>query len=157
MYRPHSPSSKVNWININMSLKIAFYRAKYGTLSDKLFALSSWSKYSHCEIVFPDGMCASSSPRDGGVRLKNIRLGRKWDVFALNSHPPTETIRYWFNINDGLPYDRIADIGAILNLNVGSFDKMPGAYMTALCLGVDPIVTPGRLFRKLVKLGMING
>lgn len=48
--------------------------------SDILGRLVCWwtqSEYSHCELVV-DGICYSSSVRDGGVRSKRIDLSKPW-------------------------------------------------------------------------------
>ena len=53
-----------------MKAKIAFYKAK-GDIVDKAIRLWTRSKYSHCEIVIGENWY-SSSPRDNGVRAKQI-------------------------------------------------------------------------------------
>ena len=53
-----------------MKAKIAFYKAK-GNIVDKAIRLWTRSKYSHCEIVIGENWY-SSSPRDNGVRAKQI-------------------------------------------------------------------------------------
>jgi hypothetical protein len=54
-------------------VKIALYKGKK-TITDKLISWWDRGLYSHVELVFSDGLCASSSPRDGGVRMKPIEL-----------------------------------------------------------------------------------
>lgn len=65
--------------------------------------------YSHCEIVFSDGMSASASYIDGGVRFKRIDYTEHpehWDFIALDSTPDDEAYaRAWFDAHDGDPYD----------------------------------------------------
>lgn len=42
-------------------------------------------KYSHTELVFADGMCASCSWLDGGARLKKIDItADRWDVVQFD-------------------------------------------------------------------------
>ena len=53
-----------------MKARIAFYKAK-GDIVDKSIRLWTRSKYSHCEIVIGENWY-SSSPRDKGVRAKQI-------------------------------------------------------------------------------------
>ena len=53
-----------------MNARIAFYKAK-GDIIDKSIRLWTRSKYSHCEIVIGKNWY-SSSPRDKGVRAKQI-------------------------------------------------------------------------------------
>ena len=130
-------------------MKIAFYIAKYGTFTDKVIAFFTRSKYSHCEIVFLDGMFASSSPRDGGVRLKMISPDDHWDIIDLGNEYSEKSIRYWFMSNKGDTYDWLGAIGSIFSIDLTSEDKKFCSYSCAIVLGLDPIVTPGGLFRKL--------
>lgn len=64
------------------------------------------SAYSHCELVI-DGMCYSSSPRDGGVRSKIIDLGKHWDVFPIDaSRMDEERAMDYFYARQGWKYSR---------------------------------------------------
>jgi len=130
-------------------MKIAFYIAKYGTFTDKVIAFFTRSKYSHCELIFSDGMFASSSPRDGGIRLKNISPDEHWDIIDLPNIYDESTIRYWFMTNDGDSYDWLGAVGSVLSIDLTSENKKFCSYSCAIVLGLDPIVTPGGLFRKL--------
>jgi hypothetical protein len=64
-----------------MTVQLAFYRPHRWT--DLIgYAIAAWTRspYSHCELVM-DGVCYSSSLRDGGVRSKVIDLsGAHWTV-----------------------------------------------------------------------------
>ena len=54
------------------SLAVAFHinaEGKYEKLVDWIAGSPT-----HCELVFPDGKCFSSSNRDGGCRFKNIEF-----------------------------------------------------------------------------------
>ena len=137
-------------------MKIAFYIASNGYWQDKVVAASCFSKYSHCEIVFSDGMCGSASGRDGGVRLKNITLDDHWDVYELLGKYDESAIRYWFDINDADTYDWLGAIGSVLHLDLTSEDKKFCSYTCAIVLGIDPIISPGSLFRLLSKEKLIN-
>ena len=65
-----------------MKAKLAFYKAK-GTLIDLLIRVFTNSKYSHVEIVCNKDWY-SSSPRDGGVRVKQIiDDGNSWDFIEV--------------------------------------------------------------------------
>jgi hypothetical protein len=80
-----------NWLNI-----IIHYAVR----------LRTWSKWSHAELVI-DGVCWSSSGRDGGVRSKVIDLNSgHWDVFDLNL-PDYQVKRAlaWFKNHEGDKYD----------------------------------------------------
>lgn len=80
-----------------------------------LVCVATLSRYSHTELVFgpPDAdgfsCCASSSARDGGVRMKWIRLDpARWHVVPLSGlHGGVTTSAWaWFAGHDGQPYDR---------------------------------------------------
>ena len=65
-----------------MRLKLAFYKAK-GTWIDLLIRVFTHSPYSHVEIVHNKDWY-SSSPRDGGVRIKQIvDDGNSWDFVEV--------------------------------------------------------------------------
>lgn len=137
-------------------MKIAFYLAKYGNTYDKAISITTFSKYSHCELVFSDGMCGSASPRDGGVRLKKITLDDHWHVFDLPTDLDEDFIRYWFAVNDDLKYDWIGAIASVVNIDLSSEGKR---YCSQICgdlLWLDTTITPGGLFRKLKSIGYIK-
>jgi hypothetical protein len=61
--------------------------------------------YSHGELVFSDGMSASASWMDDGVRFKQINFNPAlWDFIDL---PPEKeaAARQWFIDHEGEPYD----------------------------------------------------
>lgn len=144
-------------------MKIAFYIAKNGDWLDKLIAAASFSKYSHCELIFSSGEFGSASKRDGGVRLKNIEQNSHWDIFDLKNQDGSEItieqenkIHYWFLINDGQKYDLPGAIMSIFGVNWTSEDKKFCSYVCASMLGVDPIVTPQKLYKNLISYNMIK-
>ena len=93
-----------------MSLSLALYK---GPPSDLLHIIGhnatklwTWSKYSHAELVI-DGVCWSSSARDGGVRSKVIDLDSgKWDVVKLTDNLLIKSnALLWFKQHEGDEYD----------------------------------------------------
>lgn len=65
-----------------MKAPIAFYKAK-GNIIDLLVRIWTHSHYSHVEIVINKDWY-SSSPRDGGVRIKQIQDdGNSWDFVEV--------------------------------------------------------------------------
>lgn len=68
-------------------MQVAFYNGwdnKDANIYDKLICIWTLSKYSHCEVIFSDGISFSSSPRDGGCRYKNITYKpNNWDIYDL--------------------------------------------------------------------------
>lgn len=66
-----------------MKVQIAFYKAK-GDWVDLLIRVFTNSKYSHVELVHNKDWY-SSSPRDGGVRVKQIQDdGNSWDFIEVD-------------------------------------------------------------------------
>lgn len=85
-------------------MKIAFYKAKT-KLFNKLVSWWTDGPYSHCEVIFSDGMCASSSFLDGGVRFKSINIDYlHWDIIEL-PNIDENAVRNWYTNNLGKKYD----------------------------------------------------
>ncbi len=88
-------------------MKIALYK---GPADDWTHKIAHWavctftaSRYSHCELVI-QGVCYSSSARDGAVRAKTIDIySGKWDVHQIKGDE-TQALQ-WFNDHMGQPYD----------------------------------------------------
>lgn len=94
-----------------MAVQLALYKGPpradlLHTLSHYAIRLWTWSRWSHAELVV-DGVCYSSSSRDGGVRAKTIDLtSGRWDVVQVDL-PDEQTAQAlaWFLNNDGDKYD----------------------------------------------------
>lgn len=133
-------------------MKIAFYIAYHGDIYDWLISLVTLSKYSHCEIVFSDGMCASSSVRDGGIRFKKIDLSdEKWEVFTLKGDYNEAAIRQWFVDNDGDLYDLKAAIASAFGIDLLREDRKFCSQACGITLGYEPVLTPAGLYKKLIR------
>jgi hypothetical protein len=67
-------------------------------------------KYSHCEAIFSDGMSASASFADAGVRFKLIVYDpAHWDFIEIpDVFEPR--IRKWFEDHDGDLYDVLGNV-----------------------------------------------
>lgn len=67
--------------------------------------------YSHNELVFSDGVSASSSFLDGGVRFKNINYSTpgNWDFIILPLRLEDHA-RRWFHAHEGEDYDILGNI-----------------------------------------------
>lgn len=144
-------------------MKIAFYIAKNGTWLDKLIAAVTFSKYSHCELVFSDGQFGSASTRDNGVRLAYIKLTDHWNIFDVRNQDGSEItleqekkIHYWFLLNDHQKYDWPGAIMSLFGVNWTSSDKKFCSYVCGSHLGLDPIVTPQILLENLISYNMIK-
>lgn len=93
--------------------KVAFYkgtRSGLAGLYNKFVRSWDRGRYSHCELIFSDGMSASASFMDKGVRFKDIQYDpAKWDIFELKSFDEIEA-RGWFEEHKGFAYDLSGNI-----------------------------------------------
>ena len=136
-------------------MKIAFYKAEFGTKYDKIVSFLTRSPYSHCEIVLQDGKCWSASMRDGGVRSKYIDFDGKWDLYDLPEEFDEIKINYWFSLLVGNKYDYLGAVASWPRIDLTSKNRKFCSQISAMMLGIESIITPGRLFRKLKSLGII--
>ncbi len=84
-------------------IKLAFYRAEFGRWYEKLIAWYTRGPFSHVELVFGDRWF-SASPRDGGVRYKNIfAVEDRWEFVEIEAN--YELIRNWCDTQVGKKYD----------------------------------------------------
>lgn len=141
-------------------MKIAFYLAENGNWVDKTISFFTISKYSHCELVFTDGVFGSSSSRDGGVRLKYIEQDSHWDIYDIYDLNLTQEkerqMREWFITHTGEAYDWPGAIMSLFGVNWTSEDKHFCSEVCGDLLDLDPIVTPQKLFENLIEEKMIN-
>ena len=100
-------------------MRAAFYKATRPGLQGIYSRAVRWidrGPYSHCELVFSDGLSGSASYIDGGVRFKAIDYSQHpehWDFMAL----PDELEDYardWFRANEGAPYDLMGNVRFVL-------------------------------------------
>ena len=114
---------------------LAAYKGK-GKLFNRLIRLWTRSRYSHCELVMPDGRWLSASAMDGGVREKYIELNLEhWDLFPLPwaSAARVEDVfaRHW-----GLGYDWLGiGLSQLLPVAIDHRDRMFCSEFCAAALG----------------------
>lgn len=141
-------------------MKIAFYKglSKGTTPLDKGICLATVSPYSHCEIVFSDGQCASASFRDGGVRFADINMtSGRWDVFNLNLPASQETAALaMFNLYEGSKYDMLGAIAGWMRIDLGSDSFFCSKMCAAACGLEDTARSPASLLRALYRLGLVS-
>ena len=152
-------------------MKIAFYKGWSADWKDKLICIWTFSRFSHCEIVGTDGLCYSSSPRDGGVRKKEIDLDSgHWEVFDIvvehkrfEYYKNQAVLNKFFESTKGLQYDWKA-IYFSMGINIGLQDKDKW-FCSEWCatflnkrfgLGLETQISPGRLYKKLKYLKFIK-
>ena len=97
---------------------LAFYKAR-GNLTDKIIRLFTRGIYSHCDmaILRDNGEydCYTSSPRDGGVRMKTMPLpADDWDLVPLHDLTLLHEIHQFFAQTQGAKYDLFGAIGVVL-------------------------------------------
>lgn len=143
----------------NNQMHLAFYKAEHGTIIDKFVSLVIRSKYSHVEFVFSDGVCASASPREKGVRFKKINLNNgKWDLYPIKQSILNETkVSTWFLKHFGQKYDTLGAIGSGIGLNLYSKDKKFCSLCLAIIFNLNDInLNPETLRLTLLKKGFIG-
>ena len=98
-------------------MRAAFYKATRPGLQgiySRAVRFIDRGAYSHCELVFSDGMSASASWIDGGVRFKQIDYDpARWDFIDLPAHLEPYA-RDWFEFNHDAPYDLIGNVRFVL-------------------------------------------
>lgn len=104
-------------------MRAAFYkgtRPGIAGLYNRLVRGWCRSPYSHCELIFADGMAASSSYADGGVRFKAIDFSvDRWDFIDLPGADEAAA-RAWFIGQVGRPYDLLGNLGFLWRPIVGA-------------------------------------
>jgi hypothetical protein len=105
-------------------MKIALYKSTHPGLAGLYNRFVRWfdqGQYSHCEIIFSDGMSASSSFKDHGVRFKSITYtSDNWDFFEISDNYEA-CAREWFTAHNGQGYDLVGNVRFALG-----FLKAPG-------------------------------
>lgn len=79
-------------------------------------AVRAWERgpHSHCELLFSDGMSASASFMDHGVRFKKIDYDdSRWDTIDLPADEEAAA-REWFSRHDGESYDLMGNVHLVV-------------------------------------------
>ena len=89
-------------------MKLALYKSTRPGWQGFYSRLVRWldgGPYSHCELVFSDGVSASASYLDSGVRFKIIDFKpAHWDFIDVPD-ALEDSARDWFRSHVGQPYD----------------------------------------------------
>jgi hypothetical protein len=121
-------------------MKIAFYKSTKSGISglyNRGVRIVTKGKYSHCEIIFSDGMSASASFSDGGVRFKQIDYDpNKWDIFALPEYLEANA-RLWFLAHEGEKYDILGNVHFLIPVVGDDKNKWCCSESCAQALGID--------------------
>lgn len=93
--------------------RLALYKATRPGWQGIYSRLARWidgGPYSHCELIFSDGLSGSASFIDGGVRLKAIDYDpAHWDFIELPASMEAQA-RDWFEQHQGAGYDLIGNL-----------------------------------------------
>jgi len=105
-----------------MVFRYAFYKAfeaKGASIKDKIIAKWTHGPYSHVELVAPNGMMCSSSPRYGGVRCKpHVYDKSTWDYITVNiSNFAYFAYTKFCDETLGLKYDWLGIAGFVLPIH----------------------------------------
>lgn len=128
-------------------MQVAFYRASrpgMAGLYNRIVRLVDGGPYSHAELVFSDGLAASSSYMDGGVRFKRIEFDpAKWDVLELDRQRFHETrARAWFTEHEGTPYDLAGNLKFVWHWWPASKWRYFCTSAIAAALELPPVTKP---------------
>lgn len=120
-------------------MKIAFYKGT-GHLFDRLTRFWTQGTFSHCELVFDNGISASSSFRDKGVRFKDIDYTihpERWVVIDLAylGIDTQEKAFDWFEERQNCKYDVLGLAGFLLRFIPGQKNKYFCSEAIAEALG----------------------
>lgn len=89
-------------------MRVAFYKSIRPGFLGIYSRLVRWIDrgiYSHCELVFEEGLAASASYMDGGVRFKHIEFDpQHWDFVEIPDKYYKNALA-WFQTEEGKPYD----------------------------------------------------
>jgi hypothetical protein len=112
-----------------MSFRAAFYKGTRPGLPGIYNRVVRWwtrSDHSHMELIFSDGMSASSSFEDGGVRFKQIDYSSaSWDFRDLPQWMEAPARRY-FEDRKGWKYDLCGQLHFVIR-------RIRGAARTVFC------------------------
>lgn len=135
---------------------LALYNGTGGTilqrLWDRMVRLVTRSPYSHCELVI-NGVCWSSSMRDGGVRGKTIDLDHaKWDQIDLGPDGDKKAL-HWFLSHEREGYDYMGVLRFLIHSVHASPRRWFCSEACAAALGISrpEMYTPGDLAQMLGK------
>lgn len=138
------------------TVTLAFYKGD-GNWYDRIVKRWTGEKYSHVEVAFARSVIGfsgmSSSPRDGGVRMKGIPIKPDhWDFIEVKSDFSAKQIETLFGRMAGRKYDWLSIwLTHVLPLGIGSTNRHPCTEACALLIGRPDLMNlnPGKLYRAL--------
>lgn len=120
--------------------RMAFYKGTHPGLPGVYNrGVRAWTrgKYSHVEVVFSDGLSASASYVDGGVRFKKIGYTSDvWDFIEL----PAElepAARAYFQKHEGEAYNLLGNVHFVIGLVPAASRKKFCSEAAGGSIGID--------------------
>jgi len=150
-----------------MEIKFAFYKAfeaKGAGKDDWIIAEWTRGPYSHVEIIAPDDVMCSSSPRDGGVRCKKHVYDKStWDYISIDvDQNGTDRYVKFCSETQGMKYDWLGILGFVLPIHddpekyfCSEWSTRAGIIMGIECLYTkEPSrISPNKLAKILLNAG----
>lgn len=137
--------------------RAAFYSGTRPGIAGLYNRLGRWldhGRFSHCEMQFSDGLSASSSFMDGGVRFKQIGYSSvgNWEFVELPAHLENMA-RRWFVEHEGAGYDVMGNINALLGFVPHSSSRWFCSEAMAESLGFSDSwrLKPNGLYARLME------
>lgn len=137
-------------------MQIAFYKGTKAGLAgiyNRGVRFVTKGKYSHCELIFSDGMSASASFADGGVRFKRIDYdSTRWDIVDIGDKFESQS-REWFQRHEGQGYDLLGNLHFIFGFVGDNRHKWSCAEAVAESIGVPDSwrINPNSLYPIVAK------
>jgi hypothetical protein len=109
------------------------------------------NRFSHCELVFSDGLSASASFIDGGVRFKDITYNTTDWVFVDVSWADEKKARAYFVSHQNAEYDLKGNLHFLFGVFGDSSGKKFCSEAVAEALGLDEawLLAPNALYHVL--------
>ena len=152
-------------------MKIIFYGNKQGNIFDKLIRWwtspladmfnGKWKdSYSHCEILFSDGMMFSASQYENRTRYRrHNRRSKSWVVIDITGTTSDEMlVRFYCDRIEGKRYDYLGILGFIF----GTPDSKSKWFCSEACtsvlqnIGMCKTLTSGKTSPNALYLDLIN-
>ena len=116
--------------------KAALYKGRNGFLGGWLIRWWDKGPYSHCELVFSDGMWGTSYTGAGVVVRARSIVPEDWDYVELPAHLEPAA-REWFEQHKGKSYDYIGLARFVFDFLRASRDKWFCSRACADALGLE--------------------
>jgi hypothetical protein len=118
-----------------MTFRAAFFKGE-GNAFNGLIRYWDGGKYSHCELVFSDGLWTASTYQDNVRGAYRTVLPEEWDYIELPASMEAQA-RDFFNQTNGAPYDLIGQLRFFFSPYKGSANGYWCSEWVAAALGMS--------------------